>query len=76
MIIEAVIRLLQKEDPHAEEYIVRLGKSHTPQWSLVAGGMVQLQSPDILRRVVAIEARDGCVLFIQEDVAILALADR
>lgn len=76
MTVEEVIELLQQEDPRAEAYIVRLGKSHSPRWSPVAGGMVRLRSPDILRRVIGVEARDGCVLFVQEDEAQLALADR
>ena len=76
MTVEELVTALQQEDPQAEAYIVRLGKSHTSQWSVVAGGMVTLQSPDILRRVVGIEARDGCVLFVQEDEAKLALAER
>ena len=76
MIVEEAIGLLQQEHPRAEMYVVRLGKSHTRQWSPVAGIMVRLQSPDILRRVVGIEARDGCVLFVQEDEAQLANAER
>lgn len=76
MTVEEALALLQREDPQAEMYIVRLGKSHAPQWSPVAGTAVTLQSPDILRRVVGIEARDGRVLFVQEDEAKLALAER
>ena len=76
MIVADAIGLLQKEDLQAEMYVVRLGKSHTPRWSSVAGTMVSLHSPDILRRVVGIEAREGRVLFIQEDEANLALAER
>jgi len=76
MTAEEAIARLQREDPQAEVYVVRLGKSRTPQWSVVAGTTITLYSPDILRRVVGIEARDGCVLFVQEDEAQLALADR
>ena len=76
MTVEEAIGLLQTENPKAELYVVCLGKSHAPRWSVVAGAMIQFTSPDILRRVVGLEARDGCVLFVQEDEAQLALADR
>ena len=76
MTVREAIAGLQQEDPQAELYVVRLGKSGVPRWSSVAGGMVTLRSPDIIRRVVGIESRDGCVLFVQEDEAQLALAER
>ena len=76
MIVEEAIALLEKEDPKAQVYVVHLGKSHAPRWSVVAGAMIQLKSPAVWRRVVAIESRDGLVAFVQEDEAQLALASR
>jgi len=76
MIVQEAIDLLQEEDPKAELHVVRVGKSSVPRWSSVAGGMVTLRFPDIIRRVVGIESREGHVLFVQEDEAALALAER
>ena len=76
MNVEQAIALLQTENPKAELYVVCLGKSHAPRWSVVAGAMIQFTSPDVWRRAIGIEARNGLVAVVQEGEAQLALAER
>ena len=76
MIVLEAIALLEKEDPKAQVYVVHLGKSHAPRWSVVAGAMIQLKSPAVWRRLVGITRREGKAAFLQENEAQLANAER
>lgn len=70
MTVEEAIALLERENPKAELYVLRLkrmGNPHYNAWSYIH---------EEWRRLVGIEARDGRVALIQEDEAKLALAER
>jgi len=70
MTAEQAIALLQKQDPSAEVYVLRLKRMGNPaynSWSYVH---------EEWRRLADIESRDGRVALVQEDESKLALADR
>ena len=70
MTVEEAIALLQREDPKAEVYMLRLKRMGDPNynaWSYVH---------EEWRRLAEIQGRDGRVALLQEDESALALADR
>lgn len=70
MIVEDAIALLEKENPKAEIYVLRLkrmGNPHYNAWSYMH---------EEWRRITGIQGRDGLVAIVQESEATLANAER